>query len=142
MSETVKTVLTLLGGGTVLGAVFTFLQFLITRHDNKKNMEKLIKDEVGSVRDECREIRKEIKENKEEDEKYRAEQARLHILAFSDELRNGYGHSEEYFKQILLDIDTYNTYCRTHRNFENGRTKLSSEYIYETYRKQYLVVEA
>ena len=104
-------------------------------------MEKLIKEEVGSVHNECQEIRKEIRENKEEDEKYKAEQARLHILAFSDELRNGYSHSEEYFKQILLDIDTYNNYCKTYPKFENGLTKLSSEHIYEAYRKQYLGVD-
>ena len=37
--------------------------------------------------------------------------ARTHILRFSDELINGIDHSNEYFKQTLQDIDTYEIFC-------------------------------
>ena len=137
MTEFVKTFLTIIGSG----AFFSFMQFLITRRDNQKNMEKLINDKFGEVHDEVKDVHRELQENKRENEQYRAVQARTHILAFADELRNGYDHSEEYFKQLLLDIDTYNNYCATHTKFENGLTKLASEYICETYRKQYLTVD-
>lgn len=141
MSEFLKTLITVVFSGAFFGALFSFLQFLITRKDNQKGMEKLIKDSNQEVRNEIKELRKEVQENKRENEQYRAVQARTHILAFSDELRNGYDHSEEYFKQVLLDIDTYNNYCSTHAKFENGLTKLASEFIYETYRTQYLIVD-
>lgn len=134
MSETIKAVLALLLGGSFLGSVFTFIQFWITRKDNKKNMEKLLKEEIGGVN-------KKVDGLTGDFQAYKATLARTHILRFSDDLRNGVHHSEEYFKQQMLDIDTYNRYCDTHPEFENGLTVMASEYIYETYRKQYLNVD-
>ena len=133
MSELGKAVFALLSGGAFLGAVFTFIQFWVTRNDNKKNMEKLLKGEIG-------EVKKEVGKLSGDFQEYKATLARTHILRFSDDLRNGVHHSEEYFKQQLLDIDTYNRYCETHPEFENGLTVMASEYIYEAYRKQYLNV--
>ena len=69
---------------------------------------------------------------------HKATLARTHILRFADELRNGTKHSDEYFRQQILDIDTYNNYCDTHPDFANGLTRMASEYIREEYRKEYL----
>jgi len=102
------------------GAFFTFLQFLITRYDTKKSLEKRI-DALSNM----------VEENK-------ATLARTHILRFADELRNGVTHSEEYFKQQLLDCDTYDRYCRAHPDFSNGLTVMSSEFIKEQFEKEYL----
>ena len=102
------------------GAFFTFLQFLITRYDTKKSLEKRI-DALSNM----------VEENK-------AILARTHILRFADELRNGVTHSEEYFKQQLSDCDTYDRYCRAHPDFSNGLTVMSSEFIKEQFEKEYL----
>lgn len=61
--------------------------------------------------------------------------ARTHILRFSDELINGIDHSNEYFKQTLQDIDTYETFCEKNPNFKNSMTELASENIKETYKR-------
>lgn len=101
------------------GAFFSFLQFLITRYDTKKAVIQKI-DSLGS-----------------EMERNKAIEARNHILRFSDELRNGVSHSEDYFKQILIDIDTYEDYCENHPEFSNGLTVMASEFIKEEFKKVY-----
>ena len=101
-------------------AFFSFLQYIITRWDNKKGMEKQVRQ---------------LFEQRNED---RAVLARTHILRFADELRNGFAHSEDYFRQQLLDCDTYEHYCNEHPDFANGLTKMSTDYIREEYKRLYL----
>ena len=102
------------------GAFFSFAQFLLTRWDTKKGLEK----KVDQLADRL--------------EEHKATLARTHILRFADELHNGTIHSEEYFRQQILDIDTYNNYCENHPEFANGLTRMASEYIRDEYRRQYL----
>ena len=102
------------------GAFYSFIQFLLNRWDTKKGIEKKVDDLADSF------------------EQYRATLARTHILRFADELHNHLYHSEEYFKQTIADIDTYDAYCEKHPEFANGLTKMASEFIREEYKKQYL----
>ena len=103
------------------GAFFGFAQFMITRWDNKKNIEKKI-DALAAGLDE-----------------HKATLARTHILRFADEQRSGViHHSDEYFRQQILDIDVYERYCEAHPDFANGLTKMASEYIREEYKRLYL----
>lgn len=102
-------------------ALFSFLQFILTRWDNKKNVEKKI-DKVAEALEE-----------------HKATLARTHILRFADEQRSGtIHHSKEYFEQQILDIDTYEKYCDAHPDFKNGLTVMASKYIKEEYRRIYL----
>ncbi len=105
------------------GAFFTFLQFILTRWDQKRGVEKKV-DALSDSFDE-----------------YKATLARTHILRFSDELRNNLYHSKDYFSQTILDIDVYEAYCQKHPEFSNGLTVMASEYIKEEYKKQYLSKE-
>lgn len=127
----------------ISGALFSFLQFLITRYDNKRGMEKVLKKEIAEVKADVRETKtelsKEIKDVSSGLEEHKATLARTHILRFADELRNGQIHSDEYFRQQILDIDTYDSYCATHPEFANGLTKMASDFIKEEYRKHYLI---
>ncbi len=54
MSETIKTIITVVGSGAFL----TFLQFLITRSDNKHNKFKVLEDEIVKVLNTCEETSK------------------------------------------------------------------------------------
>lgn len=101
------------------GAFFSFVQFLINRFDTKKSLEKKI-DALS-----------------ERLEEHKAILARTHILRFSDELRNGIYHSEDYFQQQILDCDTYDKYCAHHPDFSNGLTIVASKYIRDEYEKMY-----
>lgn len=102
------------------GAFYSFIQFLLNRWDTKKGVEKKVD---------------ELTESFEED---KATRARTNILRFCDDLHNDLYHSQDYFRQTLKDIDTYDKYCEKHPEFANGLTKMASEFIREEYRKQYL----
>lgn len=104
-------------------ALIAFIQYMITRHDMKKNLEKKVDD-----------ISADLGEHK-------ATLARTHILRFNDELRAGMVHSEEYFKQQILDIDTYNKYCADHPDFANGLTVMASDNIKSEFKRLYIDVE-
>jgi len=108
-----KLVLAIIGSN----AFFSFLQFVITRQDNKKGIEKQIKR-----------ISQKIDENS-------AVLARTHILRFSDELKNGIEHSAEYFRQQLDDCDTYERYCEKNPDFKNSYTMVANKYIKETFER-------
>lgn len=103
------------------GAVFSFVQFIITfsfsRHDKTKEIEKKLDTLADKV------------------EENQAVLARTHILRFSDELRNGIEHSNEYFRQQLDDCDTYNRYCQAHPEFKNSYTEIADRHIKETYER-------
>ena len=123
------------------GAFFSFLQFLITRRDNKKNvkdeLEKKISAGFTEVKVDISGVKSDVKEVSERLEEHKATLARTHILRFADELHTG-THSKEYFEQQLKDIDTYNEYCKSHPHFANGLTKMASSFIQDEYRRLYL----
>ena len=59
--------------------------------------------------------------------------ARTHILRFNDELINGVEHTQEYFRQQLQDIDTYEKYCDKHPDFKNTYAVMAIHNIKTTY---------
>lgn len=103
-------VLSVVGGGALL----SFIQYLITRHDEKKGKGKTLMKAIEEVRKDIDKLRNEISED-------RANNARIRILSFSDEVRHNVRHSKESFDQINLDIDTYRRYCDTHKEYKNNR---------------------
>ena len=104
----------------------TFLQFLMTRHDNKKGRHKCLIDAIEMLKNDIRKLR-------EEAEVERAMQARIRILGFSDEVRRQVRHSKEAFDQVNLDIDAYRTYCDTHQDYKNNRADMAIANIERVY---------
>lgn len=124
------------------------IQFLITRYDNKKGMEREVKTLAEQHAIDKEEIKKEIQDKvgnleakfdkrivdiDEKMDRTRAEECRTNILRFSDDIKNEVYRSEESFKQIMMDIDTYNDYCDTHKGFKNGLTETASRHITAVY---------
>lgn len=99
------------------GAFFSFAQFIITRWDNKKNIETKI-DALSEKVDENAAVL-----------------ARTHILRFNDEIKNGIEHSFEYWRQTLDDCDTYNRFCEKHPNFKNSYTEIADKNIKDTFER-------
>ena len=118
------------------GAFFSFLQFLITRFDNKHGIEKKLGDKIDKVADSVSDVSQEVKAVSERLEEHKATLARTHILRFADELRTG-THSKEYFEQQLQDIDTYNNYCETHPRFVNEMARTAIKIIRKGYEDTY-----
>ena len=96
------------------GAFFSFLQFIITRFDNKKGIEKRLTAKIDTVKEDVQTVKNDVNE--------------LTVRK----------HSKEYFEQQLQDIKTYETYCFNHPNFQNEMAQMSVDFIREEYRRLYL----
>lgn len=118
MEEFWKVLLAFIGSG----AVFAFIQFLISRADKKKDKQKEIIDKLDSLSDRL--------------DMQGARIARENILRFDDELIAGEKHSREYFRAILEDdVDGYEKYCKAHEEFRNSFTVEAVKHIRNVYGK-------
>lgn len=113
-------------GFLVGGSFLTFVQYMINRHDRKKDKNNAVLSAISTLSKRVEKIENSLDERD-------AVLARTHILRFSDELYNGVKHSQEYFQQQLDDIETYNQFCAGHPKFANGRTKAAAKYIESEY---------
>lgn len=113
-------IMTIIGSAAFFGFLQFIIQFLVTRADMKAN------------------FGKKLEMTNEKIDRNQAVLARTHILRFADDLRNGVHHSEEYFRQQMLDIDTYNNYCKDHPTFSNGLTIVASKFISDEFEKLYI----
>ena len=102
-------------------AVFSFIQFLISLAFSRKDKTKEISEKIDALSDRI--------------DANQAILARTHILRFSDELKNGIEHSNEYFRQQLDDCDTYERYCEKHPEFKNSYTEIANKHIKETFER-------
>lgn len=100
---------------------WAFVQYLISRHDGTKQALEDISDAVGKLSDKV--------------DTNAAVLARTHILRFDDEVLNGVRHSQEYYRQQLDDIDTYDEFCASHPEFRNSYTVMAAAHIRETYKR-------
>lgn len=124
ISETGKLILAIIAAVLSSGVV----QFIINKIDSKKSR---IEQKLDTISDNQAKTDTKVDKLSERLDEHRATLARTHILRFADELRNGTNHSDEYFRQQLQDIDTYEKYCNEHPEFANGLTRLASKYIQE-----------
>ena len=119
------------------GALFSFIQFLISlffsRKDKLKEIERKIDEnneitnkKIDTLNDKIDKVAESVDENA-------AVLARTHILRFSDEIKNGMIHSSEYWRQQLDDCDTYMRFCESHPGFKNSYTEHADKHIKETY---------
>ena len=106
--------------------LFSLLQFLIKRHDEKKGKRAELDKKIDGIRTDLDELRAEIKKND-------ALQARRRILRFNDELLSGIKHSKEAFDDIVDDLDVYEKFTSLHPDFVNNRCVLAKQHIKDTY---------
>lgn len=116
----------LLGGGFL-----AFLQFLISRYDKKHDKLSDLEKDLKSIKDAL------IKMDEKCDER-EAINSRVRILRFGDELmyQPEKRHSKDSFDQVLSDIDAYEHYCNSHRDFKNNQTVVTTEYIRKVYNER------
>ena len=109
--------------------LFSLLQFLIKRHDEKKGKRAEFEKKIDSIQKDIDDLRAEIKKSD-------ALQARRRILRFNDELLSGVRHSKEAFDDIIEeDLDLYDKFTKTHPDFVNNKCTLAAQHIKDTYLK-------
>jgi septal ring factor EnvC (AmiA/AmiB activator) len=83
------------------------------RQDKQEDKNDETLEEIKEIKDEIKKLNKKIDDNK-------AEESRIRILRFYDEMTQGVHHSRDHFEQIIRDIDVYRAYCDSHTDFKNG----------------------
>ena len=111
----------------VLGSngLWMLIQSRLARKDAKEDKTDKIIEAIKDLRTQVEGIGSRVDRNA-------AVLARTHILRFNDELINGIQHSQEYFRQQLQDIDTYESYCRKHPDFQNSYALMAIDNIRST----------
>jgi len=114
----------------VLGSngLWALLQSRFARKDAKE-------DKTDKVIEAIKDLRKQVEGIGDRVDRNAAVLARTHILRFNDELINGIQHSQEYFRQQLQDIDTYERYCDKHEEFQNSYAVMAIDNIKSTYKR-------
>ena len=146
MGPVLTIVLSIIGSS----AVFTFIQFLITRKDTKNSKLgeltkeiKSVNENVNTMKDEMHQSIKDLSEKmNENDEKIRqehlktvADTRRVRILRGSDEIKLKVRHSEEWFDQTNEDITEYEKYCDEHPGYKNNKASHAIANINKAYEK-------
>lgn len=145
-----QSILTILLSIVGSSAVFGFIQFMITRKDNKnEKLDKLSKD-IGAVNSSVKALSETVDkkisdlsvEMKASDEQLRqenmrtvADTRRVRILRGSDEIKLKMRHSEEWFDQMNEDITEYEKYCESHPGYKNNKAVHAISNINSVYAK-------
>lgn len=103
------------------GGLLVFIQFLITRHDNKKGYIAELKDAIASMKRAFDEERMTVR--------------RRNIFRFSQEVRLGVRHTAEEWNQVNQDISDYKMYCKAHQEFVNNQCELAIEGLESIYKQ-------
>ena len=82
---------------------------------------KEMKTEIKDIKSEQEETRKKLGAHTEKSEEQKADNYKSRVLRFNNELVRGLGHTEEDYNEILDIIWKYETYCKTHPNYQNNR---------------------
>ena len=106
--------------------LWDFLAARFKRKDEKEDKQDKVLQAIRDLKVEVGTISTKVDENA-------AVLARTHILRFNDELINNIEHSQEYFRQQLQDIDTYEAYCNAHPQFRNTYATMAINNIKATY---------
>ena len=114
----------LLGGGLI-----AFIQFLITRKDNKDQRFKDITESIEKLTNKMDEL--DAKEDR-----HNAETRRIRILRFADEMLQDHRHTKDSWDQVIADCEEYEQYCKDHEKFKNGHTEATVTFIREQYHER------
>ena len=106
--------------------LWDFLASRFKRKDEREDKQDRVLQAIRDLKAEVGTISTKVDENA-------AVLARTHILRFNDELINNIEHSQEYFRQQLQDIDTYEAYCDAHPQFRNTYATMAINNIKATY---------
>lgn len=147
----------ILGGGAVLALLtvvqvspikinpwsplIRFVKWLLShlgRATNGDVLEKL--EEVSRAQQETQkkldELERRLDNHIKADDNRDADDHRMKILRFNNELLRDIPHTKEMFIEVLTEIDYYEDYCRDHEDYSNNRAVLAIENIQEVYRER------
>lgn len=108
-------------------------EVLVDLNGEIQSMKTDINTEIQSVKDDIAMVKADVKGVQDALDERDAKQARIQILRFGDEVREGRTLSKEHFDEILQSSDEYDQYCRDHPLFKNHRTERTMKLIIKAY---------
>lgn len=124
------------GGAIVLAAFLSLVQIAPIKINPWSKIARSIGKAInGEVLAKVEALEQKVDKMERTNAQQNAEERRVRILRFGDEILHDVKHSKEHFYNILQDIAVYEQYCKDHPEFENGRTVLTIETIEATYKK-------
>lgn len=112
----------LFGSGGVMFVLLSLLEVSKIPINPWSGLAKLIGNALNAdVLAEVKQTKKRLDDHIATDDERNANLLRTQILRFNDELVDDRKHTEEHFNEILSVIDEYETYCRTHEDYNNNK---------------------
>lgn len=127
--EILQTILGGLFGGGLIGLI----EFLIRRKDAKDEKNSEVLKKLGEIEKKIDSLEEKVDANEEKRLEGEAVSARVRILRFIDEIREGRLHTKDSYDQCNSDITTYERYTSSHPDFKNNQTASSIEYFNRMY---------
>jgi hypothetical protein len=125
----------LIGGG-----ILAFLQFLITRHDNRKDKNSEVLTAIKRLDVKITDLDGKVDCVDRKVDKKSAVSARVRILRFADEMYESRKHTKDAWDQVMLDCDDYEKFCQFCEkegiDFSNNITVETIKYLKEEYRER------
>lgn len=120
----------------IIAALSVFIEFVPVKINPLSAVLRWIGEKMnGELTKQVESLKKQVVSLEEKQDEERAENRRVRILRFGDELLHDKRHSKESFDQTLKDISDYEDYCREHPDFKNDMTVSTTEVIKEQYKK-------
>ena len=119
--EVVRVILSDVLPALITGVVSVIIASNATRREKEK--------EKNVVVERLDDLSRKLDNHIQEDNEAKADEGRLRVLRFGDEVRRGIQHTEEHWADILRDIDRYEDYCDKHPDYENNRATRTIQYL-------------
>lgn len=110
-----------------------FIEFLIRRKDHNKEVMSRFDDLDYKIDKLETKFDNKFDDLHKELEYESADNARIRILSFSEEIQRGQKHSKEAFDQIQSDIDRYQKHCNKFPDYPNSRADMAIKVIEDVY---------
>ena len=120
-------------GGLIGGGFIGFLEFLIRRKDEKADKNSIVLMKLGKIENKIDVLETKVDANEEKRLEGEAVSARVRLLRFIDEIREGRFHTKDSFDQCNSDITTYEHFCENHPSFKNNQTASNIGYFNKVY---------
>lgn len=124
-------------GGAAVAGIFTLIKYALERRDKKADKQEdkneANKNTVKEIQKALSSIHQELLVHISSYQRDNANQARTRILRFGDEARRGLPHTQEHWEDILRDIDSYEKYCESHKEYINSKAVSTIAFLRSRY---------
>ena len=130
----VETIIAACGGAFVTG-IFALIKARKDRKQKECDDANQLKNQLQEIVKSINKLENALLHHITEEGAARADDARMRIILFGDETKRGVQHTEEHWKDILRDIDKYETYCTQHPEYLNSRAVNTIDFLQDRFQQ-------